>query len=203
MEAKNRVKKFTKMKILSLSILLCAGLIGCSAGSPARQTEGVLNKLSAARQGGASAQYLVGKFYESGQNLPANDQRAADWLKRGAESGFPHAKYELALLHMDGRGVPRDYGEANKLMESAAQQGYLLAQRDYVMFLYQDAPFELRDPVRAYAWLAVVQRNNPVQYQRFAAINDQLAGELSESDLAEAETLRAVYPDLYRPWNRR
>ena len=195
--------KVGKLNALSLGILVCLSLVGCGTSTPARQTEGVLNKLSAARQGGASAQYLVGKYYETGQNLPANDQRAADWLKRGAESGFPHAKYELALLYIDGRGVPKDLVEANRLMESAAQQGYLLAQQDYAMFLYENAPFELRDPIRAYGWLGVVQRNNPAQYQRLAGINNQLAAELSSSDLEQAQQLRAVYPGLFPPWNRR
>lgn len=203
METNTIVVSKSKLQILVSACLLCTFLVGCGAGSFARQTEGVLNKFSAARQGGASAQYLIGKYYENGQFLPVDDDRAADWLARGAEQGFPHAEYELALLHIEGRGVPKDLEEANRLMESAAQQGYLLAQRDYVMFLYENAPFALRDPIRAYAWLGVVQNNNPAQYQNFLAINNQLAGELSPSDLEQAETLRSVYPGLYRPWNRR
>lgn len=159
--------------------------------------------MSAAREGGASAQYLIGTFYETGTNLPANDQRAAVWFKRGAQNDFPHAKYELARLYMGGRGVPKDLVEANRLMDEAAQQGFQLAQRDYVLFLFKDAPAKLRDPIRAYGWLAVVQRYNPRQYRELAYIEETLTRSLSSSDLETAKQLQSTYPALYRPWNQR
>ena len=197
------------MTIRFLCVLLFLSLIGCGSSQPNiipttnGNNRGVLELMSAARQGGASSQYLIGKYYVNGTNLPLDADRGAQWLKRGAKTNFPHAKYELALLHIEGRGVPKDPVEANRLLASASQQGYIPAQRFYSLFLYRAGPEELRDPVRAYGWLSALRKNSAEEYQGVAFLTRQIEGELSESDLEQARVLSATYPGLYPPWNQR
>jgi len=191
------------MKTPLLLLLLSASLIGCSTTTSIPPVTGVLDTLGAAREGGGSAQYLIGTFYEQGSVLPANADRAAAWFQRGADGGFPHAKWGLAKLYIDGRGVQKDLVKANQLLDEAAQQGFLVAQRDYVLFLYRGAPIELRDPIRAYGWLAVVKRYYPQAYSDLAFIEEAIKGSLNASQLEEAELLRSSYPPLYPPWNQR
>jgi len=199
------VTKMSTTKRAFAGLVICTILSGCGS-LPSRQSSstGLLDVLSAARQGGASAQWLIGTYYESGTNsLPDNLNRAAEWYRRGAETNFPHAKHGLALLYVDGRGVPKDLEEANRLLQESAEQGFLTAQRDYALFLYRDFPEEYRDPIRAYAWLGVVKSYDTDLYSDISYITNELRRDLSASDLEEAEKLRAVYPGLYPPWNRR
>jgi len=188
----------------ALLCLLSVSLLGCSSIPDRGRTNGVLDVMSAARQGGASAQFVIGTYYNTGTNLlPANADRAAAWFKRGADTDFPHAKYGLARLYVEGRGVPQDPVEVNRLLEEAAKQGYLPAQRDYAKFLYDEAPPEIRDPIRAYGWLAAVRAYNIREYQELAPIRAILRRGLTGTEFAEAEALEAAYPGLYPPWNRR
>lgn len=172
----------------------------CATGS---NPTSAIDMLGAARQGGASAQYLVGVYYETGRNLPVDLQRAAYWYRRGADGDFPHAKYRLAILHTSGRGATLDILEVDKLLDDAARQGHQPAQRDYALFLYRDAPAELRDPVRAYAWLAVVGTYDKDRYRPLAGLRTQIARSMNTLQFDEAERLSGEYVALYPPWNER
>ena len=63
---------------------------------------------------------LLGELYAAGLGVRQDWTRAAEWYRLGADRGDPHAAYGLAMLKLDGRGVPKDAAEARKLLERAA-----------------------------------------------------------------------------------
>ncbi|MEM9665601.1 MAG: tetratricopeptide repeat protein [Bacteroidota bacterium] len=55
---------------------------------------------------------------------------AVDMSKQAAELGYARAANLVAMAYMQGRGVTRDYDEARRWLERAAQGGDKFAQRD-------------------------------------------------------------------------
>lgn len=77
-----------------------------------------------ANQGGAEALYQLGLFFLDGvHGFGADEYKGANCLASAAERGHGAALYELANLHILGKGVPQDYKKARELLESAASQG--------------------------------------------------------------------------------
>lgn len=77
-----------------------------------------------ANQGNAEALYQLGQFFLSGKNgFPLDEYKGANCLTAATERGSLAAQYELANLHILGRGVPKDYGKAKNLLEEAAAKG--------------------------------------------------------------------------------
>jgi hypothetical protein len=44
---------------------------------------------------------------------------AAEWYRRAAESGIPHARLSLGVAYALGRGVPQDFLQAHKWLNLA------------------------------------------------------------------------------------
>ena len=53
-----------------------------------------------------------------------DDETAVNWLRRGAELRNPNACFALYLRTSQGKGVPRDAGEADRLLRCAAELGH-------------------------------------------------------------------------------
>jgi TPR repeat protein len=77
--------------------------------------------------GDISAQIMLGALYNKGGVIPRDDQAAAFWFEKAAQSGNPEAQYQLGLLHEDSQ-LPQDYREAIRWYERAAQKGLAKAQ---------------------------------------------------------------------------
>jgi TPR repeat protein len=71
---------------------------------------------------------LVAAMYEKGEDLPQSDTDAAKWYRKAVDVGDSQAAVKLAAMFIDGRGVPRDYGQALTLCEGAAKQNYAPGQ---------------------------------------------------------------------------
>ena len=55
-----------------------------------------------------TALFNLGILYQSGgSDLPASLAEAVQWWGRAAELGFPPAIYNLAVLHLEGKGVAK------------------------------------------------------------------------------------------------
>jgi TPR repeat protein len=73
---------------------------------------------NAAETGQADAQMLMGNRYEIGHGVEQNYSLAAQWYQKAAEQVLPlspgvsEARYHLAILYIQGRGVPRNYSQA-------------------------------------------------------------------------------------------
>lgn len=68
--------------------------------------------ISAAESGVASAQYEVGKRFERGEGVEADDFIALRWFRRAAENGHAEAALDLGWMLANGYGAPRDVEEA-------------------------------------------------------------------------------------------
>ena len=84
---------------------------------------------NAAIAGNSFAQLVVGRTYE----LPApwlspEVTVAPKWYLKAAEQGFPPAQSALGIAYLEGRGVPKDYGEAMRWSRKAADNGDVFAQ---------------------------------------------------------------------------
>lgn len=88
----------------------------------------------------ADLAYSSGKFEE-----------AAALYRRDAELGVVPAQVTLALLYLEGEGVPQDYAQAAHWFEIAAKRGNAEAQRN-LGALYQDGKGVPQSFVEAAKW---------------------------------------------------
>lgn len=153
-------------RITALSALAIAVLAG---GFARAQTAGINPALLAkANAGAAAAQLQVGEAYETGNGVPRDPQKAADWYRKAADQKNLGAELHLAVLYRDGAGkaFPRDMNQAAAWYRKAADQGDPGAQGTLAMLytLGQGVP---RSDVEAYFWLdlaASVKSPNQAQY---------------------------------------
>ena len=76
-----------------------------------------------AENGDATAQYKLGVFYRTGDNVPQNYKTALKWLRLSAEQGNVAAQFSLGNMYETGQGVPEDHNTALKWYTLAADQG--------------------------------------------------------------------------------
>jgi len=82
-----------------------------------------------AEQGNVDAQYLLGRRYADGRDVPQDDDtEAARWTHLAAEQGHRTAQYLLGVIYVSGQGVPQDYVEAAAWFRKGADQGHAGAQ---------------------------------------------------------------------------
>jgi len=104
---------------------------------------------SAAQQGNARAQTIVGMMYNEGQGIAQDYTEAVGWYRLAAHQGQPDAQYNLALKYDKGEGVAQDYQEAVRWYRLAAKQG--LAQAQYNLGVsYAKGQGVLQDHTRAH-----------------------------------------------------
>ena len=65
----------------------------------------------------------IGFMYDFGQGVPANPEKAADWYRRSAETGFVDAQANLGIMYETGTGVTKDYQKAMFYYRKAAEHG--------------------------------------------------------------------------------
>ena len=135
--------------------------------------------------GYAPAQTVMGYFYETGSQVPADPSAAADWYKKATKQDDRLGDWLLGRLYYTG-AVPRDLDQAETFLKKAANQGdpygeYLLGlvkleRNDYVnaaaMFrkaamqgipmaqqqlgeLLKDGKDVTADKMQAYVWLLI------------------------------------------------
>jgi uncharacterized protein len=78
---------------------------------------------SRAGSGDPSAQYALGKAYETGNGIQKNAQQAAFWYRKASEQGNAKAQNSLGVLYWMGEGVDKDKKEAVEWYRKAARQG--------------------------------------------------------------------------------
>lgn len=77
-----------------------------------------------ARAADPGEDYVNGQKYFSGDGVPQNYARAAEFFRSAGEAGHPYALYSLALMHEHGYGVKKDMAEARRWYERAAKAGH-------------------------------------------------------------------------------
>ncbi len=108
-----------------------------------------------ARNGTASAQYLLGRRSLLGQQAPQSASKGLKWLRRSAESGHPPALLFLAQAYEHGKNVPRDFVQAFSWYRKAADKGVEAA-------LMKLRPLQSADPAKELLLFEVpLRRTNP------------------------------------------
>lgn len=112
-----------------------------------------------ANAGDPLAQHELGIRYLLGEGILADTSQAVYWLKKAADQNLTSAKFNYAILLINGIGVPWDPFTAFRLFQSAAKDGMVQAQ--YVVgILYTDNLTVKRDYNQAYYWIKKASDND-------------------------------------------
>ncbi len=105
-----------------------------------------------ATAGDATAQYSLGKIYETGNvDLQRDYGRAVEWYRLAAAQGVASAQNNLGLMYAQGRGVARDAGRAAQLWRSAADQNHPMAQFNLGLAYFRGEG-KVEDKTEAQTW---------------------------------------------------
>jgi TPR repeat protein len=74
----------------------------------------------------------LGRFFEDGLGLKADDEAAVKYYQLAAEQGEPYAQLRLGTFYRTGRAVPKDIVTALMWLNLAAAQGQGEVVRDLV-----------------------------------------------------------------------
>jgi len=112
-----------------------------------------------ANAGDPLAQHELGLRFLLGEGIPADTSQAVFWIKKAADQNLTSAKYNYAILLINGIGVGWDPFEAFKSFQSAANDG--MVQSQYVVgILYTDNLTIKRDYNLAYYWIKKAADND-------------------------------------------
>ncbi len=149
--------------------LLVALLMAQSVSGPFTAEERYLAELRARiAQGDVEAEVALGNLYESGQSvLPLDPAQAAEWYRRAADKGHAGAQMNLAMMYVDGQGVPRNISQAIAWFEKAADRGDAIAMFSLGSIYETGADRVARNLAKAAAWYhkAAAQENETAQYR--------------------------------------
>ena len=80
---------------------------------------------TAAKRGNATAQGLLGTFYDKGMfGLTQSDRRAIEYYTLAANQGHPLAQYALGGMYAKGQGIEQSFSQAREWWTKAAAQGH-------------------------------------------------------------------------------
>ena len=83
---------------------------------------------NAAEQGNSEAQFEMGDFYHSGQNVTRDYLKAFEWFNKAASGGHVSAQNWMGNYYNLGLGVAKDYTKAAEWWSKAAAQGDTISQ---------------------------------------------------------------------------
>ncbi len=141
----------------------------------------------AAQRGALAAAAALGEMYETGDGVPQDYHRAADWYRVAVSfGGPPRAFLALGRMHLYGRGVLHDPLEGFTLVRTAAERGEPAAQTLLAM-MYDRGWGTEADRVEAYKWLLVASRRDGGTAADRTE-RERLSGRLNSQQIREAET---------------
>jgi uncharacterized protein len=129
----------------------------------------------------AFADFQAGlQAYQKGDYVGA----AKEWRPL-AEEGDPEAQFNMALLYLDGKGVPENPAEAATWFRRAAEQDYEKAQHN-LGAMYGSGQGVKRDYIQAYKWLNICAAKGDAGC---VTQRDQVAKKLKPRQVEEAQRL--------------
>jgi TPR repeat protein len=134
--------------------LLVTLLVAQTAFVPLTPEERYLADLRARiARGDVEAEVALGNLYESGESvLPLDPAQAAAWYRRAADKGHAGAQLNLAMMYLEGQGVPRDVRQAIAWYERAADRGDAVAKFSLGSIYETGADHVARDATEAANW---------------------------------------------------
>jgi hypothetical protein len=110
-------------------------------------------------------QCLLGQAYFRGDGIPKDEQEAARWFRKSAESGYARAQDRLGYCFAEGKGVPQADREAFNWYRKAAEQGYADAENQLGVG-YAEGFGVGKDPAKAFQWFRKAAEAGDVGGQR-------------------------------------
>jgi TonB family protein len=149
-----------------------------------------------AKTGNADAQFQLGDLYDTGQGVLKDPHKAACWYRQSfrwyekdAESGNDWSQYRLGVHYDKGLGVKEDKETALYWYRLAAEQGHAISQFQ-LSYAYVSGKGVDPDFLKAYRWAFLAETNG---YKGATALKDQIAGQLSQEELAEVHRLAEAW----------
>jgi TPR repeat protein len=102
-----------------------------------------------------------------GVSLNANGEfvESARHLRWAADKGDPSAQFLLAMMYMDGKGVPQDYAETVQLFRAASNQGYAAAMTKLGQLYYFGQGGMKKNPAEAVRLFRMAAQKGDAQGQ--------------------------------------
>ena len=103
----------------------------------------------AANLGDSDAQYTLATFYNSGQGVSADAEKAVFWYQKSAEKNNDFAQYSLGVMYEFGQGgLDRDQDKAYELYRLSANNGNYFAKNK--LGLIEPSKHEFSPSIEAY-----------------------------------------------------
>lgn len=96
--------------------------------------------LPRAEKGDGPAQALLAEILARGLGVRTDQKAAAQWYERAAAHDIPVAKFQYALMLLDGKYVTKDEKTGFAMMKDAADAGNTLAQFNFAQLLVKQEP---------------------------------------------------------------
>jgi TPR repeat protein len=130
-----------------------------------------------AKEGNSTAQFNLSVAYKAGDGVAQDLEKAASWLLKSAENGFPPAQYNIGHYWLEAK----DKAKAFDWFMRAARQNYGPAQFHIGALCGNSG-----DYVRAYVWSYIAQQNHVDEARGNL---EKVTSLLSKDDLNEARLL--------------
>lgn len=103
-----------------------------------------------------------------------NYEKAAALYRKDAELGVIAAQLNLAIMYLDGQGVPQDFQKAAQWFSKAAEQGNAEAQYNLGV-LYKEGKGVAKEPVQASKWFHIAKAFSSVETIEKSMTPEQVA----------------------------
>lgn len=114
---------------------------------------------------------------------------AAEIFQHLASQGDQGAQYNLGMLYLEGKGVPKDDTMAASLLEDSARQGNSIAALD-LGILFRNGQGTKKDLERAYMWLQMAMMQLTGQDQALASrYSKEIAKTMSSNQMQAAKDM--------------
>ena len=144
--------KTLKKIIAGSSLVFSLGISPLVTSQESNQSEQMVEVLiEQANQGSVEAQFLLGWFYFTGNDVRQDYAKAKEWFEKAAAQGDAEAQFNLGVMYGNGEGVRQDYVKAREWYEKAAAQGHASAQLN-LGTLYYHGEGVRQDYVKAREW---------------------------------------------------
>lgn len=138
-----------------------------------------------ADNGDASAELKLGEFYEEGEIVKQDYNKAFEYYLKASNQGIDEATNYVGLCYQDGLGVQKDFEQAAKYFEIASNNGYKYASSN-LGFLYLNGLGVERNFNEAYKKISETSNSNRYLLDILEKINNG-------SKVIEADNISEIY----------
>lgn len=121
------------------------------------------------KRGDARAFNELGRRYGVGEGVSLDSVRSKSYYQQAAESGLASSQCNLAFMHLNGEGTPKDAKQALHWFRQCAAQGHFAGAQALGSFYARGQAGLPSDGRRAEAWYLLAARQGHVPAQQALA----------------------------------